>query len=113
LRFGEGFEASGLVTRHQEFPMSTVRAKFKVDDIRRHKGNRMVAGPDGKSKWEECEIRTVIFSPVYTNGDPNHENSKFWNATPSGKIELGCANLEAAQHFDLGQEIYVDFTPAA
>ena len=40
------------------------------------------------------------------------ENKEFWEATPSGKIELGVINLAAALPFDLNREFYVDFTPA-
>lgn len=38
--------------------------------------------------------------------------SLFWNASPSGSLELGCINLVAADRFELGKEYYLDFTPA-
>lgn len=85
----------------------SVRAKFKVSSIGRSMGSKQVDG-----KWVPTEVRTVKMSPVSTNGDPNHENTKFWNATPSGSIEIGCANLEAAAQFELDKEYYIDFTPA-
>lgn len=75
-----------------------VRAKFKVDEIRR-------------TKYQQ-EMHTIVMSPVYGNNDPNHENTKFWNASPSGKLELGCVNMEAAKIFELGEEYYIDFTKA-
>lgn len=77
-----------------------VRAKFKVDSITRTK----YSGND--------EMYTVKLSPVYANGDPEHENSKFWKYTPSGVIELGTVNASAAEYFKLGEEYYIDFTHA-
>lgn len=89
-----------------------VRAKFKVDTIQRIMGNRFVPASDGGAgTYEPSEIQTIKMSPVYQNGDPDHENNKFWAATPLGGIELGCVNLDAASQFDLGEEVYVDFTP--
>ena len=84
------------------------RAKFKVTKIDRSMGSKKTA--DGK--YEPAELRTVHLSPVYANSDPNHENSKFWDATPSGSIQLGVANLPAVEMFELEKEYYVDFTPA-
>lgn len=99
--------------------MATVRAKFKVDSIFRSQTSRTVRDESGRCvtdekghvKYEPCEVRTVVLSPVYGDGDPDHENTKFFHATPSGKIELGCVNLEAAERFELGREYYVDFSP--
>ncbi|MGO9022601.1 MAG: hypothetical protein ACLQVJ_30060 [Syntrophobacteraceae bacterium] len=94
--------------------MNRVRAKFKVDSIRREHASR-VAGKDPKTGYpiyEPIEVRTIVMSPVYGNADPDHENTKFWEASPSGKLELGCANLAAAEVFELGQEYYIDFTKA-
>lgn len=89
-----------------------VRAKFKVTMITRHESNKSVRNEDGSYSSEPSEVRSIHMSPVYGNGDPAHENTKFWEATPSGHLELGCANLEAAQAFELGKEYYVDFSPA-
>jgi hypothetical protein len=76
-----------------------VRAKFKVDEIKRH-------------LYGKEEMRTVVLSPVYGNSDAGHENTNFWKATPSGKVELGCVNLAAADAFELGKEYYIDFIKA-
>ncbi len=78
----------------------SVRAKFTVNSITR-------------SKWGEQEVQTIKLSPVYGNGDPEHENTKFWQASPSGSIELGTVNEAAARQFELGKEYYIDFTPAS
>lgn len=54
---------------------------------------------------------TLVFEPVYSS-DPESENHKFWKYTPSGKLEMVCVNPEAVKCFQLGQEFYLDFTPA-
>lgn len=89
-----------------------VRAKFKVRAIERHEASVPIVNLDGKVDYQPGEVRTVVLSPVYGSGDPAHENTKFWQATPSGEIRLGCANLAAVEKFELGAEFYVDFTPA-
>ena len=53
----------------------------------------------------------VELLPVFST-DPADENKKFWDATPTGKIEMHIKG-EAAQSFVVGQEYYVDFSPAA
>lgn len=75
----------------------SVRCKFKVDSITQHASN-------GTS---------VSMTPVYSNNDPNHENSKFWRATPSGELKFYCANPDAVAQLELGAEYYIDITPAA
>jgi len=89
-----------------------VRAKFKVDSILRTTGSRPVQGPEGKTIYEACDFWTVNMSPVYGKGDPEHENTKFWQATPTGQISLGTVNPAAVAGFDLRREYYVDFTEA-
>ena len=88
------------------------RAKFKVDKIDSTLQSRRI-DPNGKwdgNNLESVEMRTIHLSPVYGNGDPAHENTKFWNATPAGKIELGTINPEAWAMFRLGEEVYIDFS---
>jgi hypothetical protein len=92
--------------------MPTVRAKFKVQSIMCQTFHCYETGPDGKQVIVPREVRTVALSPVHKTGDPEHENSKFWSATPSGEIKLSCVNAEAVRGFDLEREFYVDFTPA-
>ena len=72
------------------------RAKFYVNQIIRTSG------------WNGA---TIKLQPVYSN-DPQHENKKFWEATPSGSIELNINNPDAVEEFELGKEYFVDFTPA-
>jgi hypothetical protein len=90
--------------------MSVIVAKFKVNQITRSTTSKNVKQPDGKDTWVPAEMQTIVANPVSGNGDPEHENTKFWQATPSGKLELGCVNLEAAQFFELNEEYYVTFT---
>ena len=42
----------------------------------------------------------------------SEENKSFFEFTPSGLISLGILNEEAFKNFEVGQEYYVDFTPA-
>jgi len=76
----------------------TVRAKFKVQSI-------MTTG-----RWNGPGLMgTVKLNPVSGNSE---ENKRFYEATPSGSIELGTINEDALRQFAIGQEFYVDFTPA-
>lgn len=94
-----------------------VRAKFKFDSYETTLSQRPTKRKsDGSLDWqngvEMVEKRSLKFSPVYANSDPNHENSKFWDASPSGQVTLGTINPEAWAQFGLGKEYYLDFTPA-
>jgi hypothetical protein len=77
-----------------------VRAKFVVQSIERQRHW------DGTGR----EIQNIKLSAVTGGGD---ENKAFFAATPSGSITLGTVNADAAGEFQLGAEVYVDFTPAA
>lgn len=87
----------------------SVRVKFKVDNIGRQHAS--VHNPV-TGKYEPGETQTVNLSPVYGNGDPAHENTKFYAATPCGSINLSTINKAAGVYFELGQEYYIDFTKA-
>lgn len=97
-----------------------VRAKFTLNRYETYMSSRPkldesganIKDANGYNVNEPTEMRTLVLSPVYGNGDPNHENTKFWNASPSGEIKLGTVNPEAWSQFELGKEYYVDFTPA-
>lgn len=95
------------------------RAKFRVTAITKTVGSRKARNEDGTYKkndgycvYDKCELNTVVLAPVYGNDDPNHENSKFWDATPTGGISLGFINPDAAKEFELDKEYYVDITQA-
>lgn len=51
----------------------------------------------------------IVLSPVISGSD---ENKSFYKWTPSGKIELGVVNPNAASQFEVGKEYYIDFTQA-
>lgn len=53
---------------------------------------------------------TVKMKAVYSN-DPKHENKSFWDATPSGELQM-IVKGDVSELFVLGQEYYLDFTPA-
>lgn len=79
-----------------------IRAKFRLTEWKNSEGGRRVDG-----KYESCILASLVFIPV---GDDSPENKQFWEATPSGRIELGVVNPEAVEEFELLKEYYVDFT---
>lgn len=95
-----------------------VRAKFKVTRISSSMSSRSVRDAsgqpvqkDGRWQYEQVEMRTIVLHPVCSD-DPNSENKKFWDASPSGQLELGTINPDAWCQFELDKEYYLDFTPA-
>jgi len=103
------------VKAQREKPTMSVRAKFTYTGYESSlssslKDGKKYGDPDA---YEQVEMRTLKFAPVYGNNDPNHENTKFWKSSPSGSISLGTINPEAWKHFELGKEYYIDFTPAS
>lgn len=92
-----------------------VRAKFTYTGYEASMSSTLKPGkkygdPDA---YEPVELRTLKFSPVYANNDPEHENTKFWQSSPSGTIQLGTINPAAWSQFEFGKEYYIDFTPAS
>lgn len=77
-----------------------VRAKFKVQTIQ--------DSADGEG---QVHGRRVMLHPVYSD-DPEHENRAFWQATPTGLIDMFISNPAAFEQFETGQEFYIDFTRA-
>ncbi len=90
-----------------------VRAKFRVDRIEATQQQRRIDDEKGwdKENMETVEMRLIVMFPVSPTSNPNDENSKFWNASPSGELKLGTINPEAWKQFELGKNYYVDFTP--
>lgn len=91
-----------------------VRAKFTYTGYESSLSNSLKPGKNynDADAYETKELRTLKFSPVYGNNDPKHENTKFWQASPSGSINLGTVNPEAWSQFELGKDYYIDFTKA-
>ena len=77
----------------------SVRAKFRVDSIKKYPHYEKSKGP----------IYEVEMRPVY--GD-TEENKKFYSSTPSGEIKISGVSAEVAANWELGEEYYVDFTKA-
>lgn len=75
----------------------SVRAKFWVTGI-----NHRHIGDDSAVNAE------ITLDPAY--GEGNETWSKW---TPAGKITLTITNPAAVEQFTLGDEFFVDFTPAA
>lgn len=90
----------------------TVRAKFKVYSITRHMGSTGKYNEEGRYVSQPTEMWTIEMNPVFPGENPEHENSKFWAASPGGSIKLNCVNRTAVEQFDIEKEFYVDFTPA-
>lgn len=88
--------------------MATVVAKFRVLAVTTTMGNKKVT-VDGEEKWIPAEVKSIRLGAVY-DPDPNHENHKFWEATPSGQIELNIVNAGAADMLRLNDEFYVYFS---
>lgn len=91
-----------------------MRCKFKVTQITRSMGS--MPGPDKNAQgypiYVPTEMWSVTMSPVYGNGDPNHENTKFWQASPSGEFKLTTVNKSAVDALRLDGEYYIDITSA-
>ncbi len=98
-----------------------VNAKFKLQRVEITQGMKKRRTADGMAYektdkgaevYDNCELHTLIFAPVYANNDPTHENSHFWDYSPSGEIRLGTVNPDAWNYFRLGKEYYVNFKEA-
>jgi hypothetical protein len=70
----------------------SVRAKFRV-----------------VSNEQSGETVSIRLSPVQSGSE---ENKEFFKYTPGGEIHLSVVNPAASEQFKIGEEMYVDFTPA-
>lgn len=57
------------------------------------------------------EGSTVFLHTVWSE-DIQSENGRFTKATPWGELRMNVDNPDAAIHFEVGKEYYLDFTPA-
>ncbi len=78
-----------------------VRAKFYVSEVKQSKNNW--GGNDGEL------LTTIKLMPVTGNSE---ENKQFFRWTPAGSIDLGTVNPAVVEQFHIGDEFYIDFTPA-
>lgn len=93
----------------------SVRAKFLCNSVAIDKRPWAPVDPEtGQRDWakrEDQEQRTFNFTPV--GDDPTGgENRKFWEASPSGSLQLGCVNEDVWPFFEVGETYYLDFTKA-
>jgi hypothetical protein len=77
-----------------------VRAKFKVQSIQ-----------DSTDQAGKVHSRRVLLHPVYSD-NPEHENRAFWQATPTGMLDMWITNPAAFEQFEQGAEYYIDFERA-
>lgn len=66
-----------------------IRCKFVVHEVTKYQSGHKITA-----------------SPVYSN-DPNHENKKFWDATPAGQFSVTVKNESLLAGFDVGTEFYI------
>jgi hypothetical protein len=74
-----------------------VRAKFYVQSITR---TQSLIYQDGQSIPQE--VQTIKLFPVVGNSE---ENKQFFASTPTGTIEVGTVNLDAAKQFELNKSV--------
>jgi hypothetical protein len=74
-----------------------VRAKFQV------------SSKESRLSYGGAEEVVVKMRPV-TSG--SEENRAFYAATPTGNIDLGTVNRQAAAYFEFGKEYYVTLPEA-
>ena len=92
----------------------TVRCKFRCNSALQSESSRSKKVEDptaqGGFRWENEPfiLHTVTFTPVYSS-KPESENKRFWDATPSGKLEFGTIR---EMPFEIGKEYYLDISPA-
>ena len=74
----------------------TVRAKFYVSEVK-------------QSRYMNDIMTTIRLSAVTGNSE---ENKEFFRWSPTGTIDLGTVNPAVVEQMHIGDEFYVDFTPA-
>lgn len=88
-----------LIAPPKETTMA-VRAKLKLTAITESKWHKDMPGS-----------KVLKFSAQYDTSIP--EDQRFQKATPNGTCEMQIDNPDALAQFELGQDYYVDFTPAS
>ncbi len=73
----------------------TIRCKFRCSD-----------------KYQNSDFGgvTIKMWQVYSD-DPDSENKKFWEATPSGYLEFQCVKSSAVESLTVDKEYYIDIMP--
>lgn len=81
--------------------MQIMRAKMRVNNVER----------SDNSNSETLHLSAVCKSEGYP-ADGSDENNSFARWTPSAEMKITVTNPELFGKFRVGQEFYVDFTPA-
>lgn len=79
--------------------MSTMRAKFVVENVEKQEGG------------ERVYFRAVGRSDAYPE-DGSDEDNSFAKFTPAAELSIYIANPALFGQFEAGQKFYADFTPA-
>lgn len=103
----------------------TTRCKMRIDEVgfvmsskrRMNHDGTVHRLPNGAEVWDPMPAVSLKATPVYGNGDPNSENTRFWQSTPNGQLSLSVINKEAMLSLGVetvedltGRELYVDLT---
>lgn len=88
----------------------SMRCKMYLSSISKDKGDVAHYDENGQKVSKPGEVATLYFYPVYHQDDPDHENSKYWNATPGGQLTLNVVNAKAVEGLVAGREYYVDIS---
>jgi hypothetical protein len=68
---------------------------------------------DGTKTYTPGIVYSIIMDPVRLEVyDPDHENSKFFAATPGGSLQLSCVREEPVKDIEVGKEYFLDIIPA-
>ena len=90
----------------------SVRAKFRLNsyttELHSSYPHKDANGQPDYTRPVQVEKRTLNFTPVMGSG--SDENKAFWDATPSGSLQLGVVNQAAWKMFQLGKSYYLDFS---
>lgn len=78
-----------------------IRAKFTCSSVQHQ------VSADGNTKHGE----SIQLNAVYSD-DPESDNKKWSEATPSGQLSMYISNPGAFGAFEQGKEYFLDFTPA-
>jgi len=86
-----------------------VRCKMRLNTITTWLGQKALYDAAGKhAGYEKQMLYDAAFSAVYSE-NKDDENAAFWQATPSGKLEVA---MIIQMPWTLGAEYYIDVSPA-
>lgn len=89
-----------------------MRCKMNLRSIENVIGTVGEIDSTGKIQQKQGPVCNLAFYPVYHQGNPEHENSKYWGATPGGELKLQVVNAAAVSGLVVGAEYYVDIKRA-